>query len=419
MPFVPGFKPSTHAPLFRNSPWPTGTNLTIQLPGLPTINVDATSFGLCGGMSFLARDIFEAGTPQLQGRNSQRIPVALAGYIMSRLIDSFNSPDIVARWLASTQALDHGTVLRGPGLFAATVAECTAVTDDIDAGVLCPIGVILVESFAPWAVFDNHVELVYGYERSGTELTLFVYDCNRPGMDDRTITIDDSAPRPAKTISTNATDGDGARAGTVRGFFRVPYVFKDPAHAYIDDAVTSIAVVPPVRMEAGEQATVTVNALNRGSTTWTPGQGYRLGSQAPQDSLTWGLSRVELPGGSSVAPDGTASFTFRISAPAGAGEFGFAWQMVHEMVVWFGTRTPRLPVAVGSTQGTVCTQLHRQYTAVRREAAEVQADLDAVDWSDPFTARREAAALARRLRGLRAQLASIENEQVAAGCAPG
>jgi hypothetical protein len=419
MPFVPGFKPSTRAPMFRNGPWPTGTNLAVQLQGLPAINVDATSFGLCGGMSFLARDIFEAGTPQLQGRNPQRIPVALAQYILSRLLDSFSGPNVVGQWLASTQALDHETVLRGPGLFAATVTQCPAITADIDAGVLCPIGVILVESFAPWAVFDNHVELVYGYERSGAELTLFVYDCNRPGEDDRTITLDDSAARPAKTISTNATDGDGARARTVRGFFRLPYVFKDPAPAYIDDAVASIAVAPPARMQPGVQASVTVNAVNRGSTTWTPGQRFRLGSQAPQDSQTWGLNRVELPGGTPVIPDATVSFTFPISAPTRAGESGFAWQMVHEMVTWFGTRTPWLPVAVGSTQGPVCSRLHEQHEAVSREAAEVQADLNAVDWSDPFMARREAAMLARRLRELNRQLMKIETEQVDAGCAPG
>lgn len=424
MPFVPGFKPSTHAPLFGNSPWPTGTNLTVELPGITAVNVDATRFGLCGGMSFLARDIFEAGTPQLQGTSSQRVPVALAQYILRRLLDSFSinssgGSNVVSQWLAYTQALDHETVLRGPGLFAATVAQCPFITADIDAGVLCPIGVVLVESFAPWAVFDNHVELVYGYERSGSELTLFVYDCNRPGRDDRTITLDDSAWRPAKAISTNATGGDGARAGTVRGFFRLPYIFKDPAPAYIDDAVTSIAVAPPSIMQPGEQTRVTVNAVNRGSTTWTPGQGFRLGSQAPQDSLIWGLHRVELPGAASVVPDATASFTFPISAPNMAGEIGFAWQMVHEMVAWFGTRTPLLPVAIGSTQGPVCSTLREQHGAVSREAADVQADLNAVDWSDPFTARREAAVLARRLRELRAQLVRIETAQIAAGCAPG
>jgi hypothetical protein len=32
MPFIAGFNPSTHAPLFHNSPWPNGTNLTV-LPG--------------------------------------------------------------------------------------------------------------------------------------------------------------------------------------------------------------------------------------------------------------------------------------------------------------------------------------------------------------------------------------------------
>ncbi|MEU5045877.1 hypothetical protein [Streptomyces griseorubiginosus] len=72
---VPGFLPSTRAPRFGNSPWPAGTALEISVFGLPVTSVDGTRMGLCGGMSFVARDIHEAGTPQLRGTSSQRVPV--------------------------------------------------------------------------------------------------------------------------------------------------------------------------------------------------------------------------------------------------------------------------------------------------------------------------------------------------------
>ncbi len=65
MPIVPGFLPSTVAPLFPNGPWPPGMGLRVSVPGLPTVALDVTHLGLCGGMSFLARDVFESGAPRL------------------------------------------------------------------------------------------------------------------------------------------------------------------------------------------------------------------------------------------------------------------------------------------------------------------------------------------------------------------
>src|SRR5437764_2463740 len=95
---VPGFLPSTRAPLFHNGPWPAGTSLAVSILGLPAVSLDATAMGLCGGMSFLARDIFESGTPQLRNRVASEIPLQLAQHVLGRLIDSFTGPQIVARW---------------------------------------------------------------------------------------------------------------------------------------------------------------------------------------------------------------------------------------------------------------------------------------------------------------------------------
>src|SRR6266566_7555029 len=100
MPSVPNFLPSTSAPLFYNGPWPPGTNLSISIPGLPAVTVDATQMGLCGGMSFLARDIHESGTEQLRNRDSRRIPAALAQHVLGRLIQSF---DGAPSWPAGSQ----------------------------------------------------------------------------------------------------------------------------------------------------------------------------------------------------------------------------------------------------------------------------------------------------------------------------
>src|SRR5436189_6476136 len=121
MPSVPNFLPSTSAPLFYNGPWPPGTNLSISIAGLPAVTVDATQMGLCGGMSFLARDIHESGTPQLRSTSSRAIPLPLGRHILTRLLDSFVGPGVIPYWIHATQELDHGTWFWGKGLYAETV----------------------------------------------------------------------------------------------------------------------------------------------------------------------------------------------------------------------------------------------------------------------------------------------------------
>ena len=64
MPYVSGFLPSRSAPLFHNGPWPAGLDLRISLAGLPAASIDVTQMGLCGGMSFLARDIHDLADEQ-------------------------------------------------------------------------------------------------------------------------------------------------------------------------------------------------------------------------------------------------------------------------------------------------------------------------------------------------------------------
>jgi Ig-like domain from next to BRCA1 gene len=422
MPSVPAFLPSQNAPLFPNDgqpngqpdPWPRGTNLSVSILGLPPVSIDATHMGLCGGMSFLTRDIFESARPQLRGRHASSIPLPLAQHILSRLVQSFDGAATVQRWIVLTQALDHDTIVWGAGLFRETVRECSGVMRDIDAGVLCPIGVVLVQSWGAWDVFQNHVELVWGYERFGDILRLHTYDCNRPGRDDIFIELDISSPTPAKPITTNGTDIP-TMPGRIRGLFRLPYAHADPSPAYVDDAVVTAMELPPARMEPRATAQATLVLRNTGSTTWTEAAGYRLGSQDPQDNTTWGTNRVTLPVG--VDPNQTATVKFTVSAPPTVGQYGFSWQMVHENVTWFGTRTPSVHIGIGPTTG-LCEQLHQQHIGLAEQMDDVRAEIADLDWSDPIT-RHEAGVLARRARALQIQITNLETQQVAAGCAPG
>jgi hypothetical protein len=101
----------------------------------------------------------------------------------------------------------------------------------------------------------------------------------------------------------------------------------------------------PLEMVAGMPAQVSITMKNTGVTTWRWSQGYKLGSQ-PGGDMTWGLKRVLLVQGESIAPRKTKTFTFNVTAPTEPGIYDFQWRMVHEGVSWFGELTPKLSITV-------------------------------------------------------------------------
>jgi hypothetical protein len=103
----------------------------------------------------------------------------------------------------------------------------------------------------------------------------------------------------------------------------------------------------PTSMQGGQSYTVSVTMQNTGSTTWTNDANYRLGSQNPQDNVTWGFNRVYLP--SVVSPGAQVTFTFDVTAPTTPGTYNFQWRMVQDGVEWFGDYTPNVLVSVSGT----------------------------------------------------------------------
>lgn len=105
----------------------------------------------------------------------------------------------------------------------------------------------------------------------------------------------------------------------------------------------------PTVMEAGQVYNVLVTMNNNGSATWTIADGYKLGSQNPQDNGTWGTGRVYLPDGVAVSPGSGHTFNFNVTAPSTPGTYNFQWRMVQEGVEWFGDYTPNILIDVVST----------------------------------------------------------------------
>lgn len=122
-------------------------------------------------------------------------------------------------------------------------------------------------------------------------------------------------------------------------------ILTAPPNATAGNAALFIAQSVPATLVAGQTYSVSVSMLNTGANPWTAATGYQLSSQSPVDNLTWGLSRVSLPG--TVTPGSAVTFNFLISAPDTGGTGDFQWQMLQEGVGAFGEQTPRLPLPVG------------------------------------------------------------------------
>ncbi|MEY4731244.1 MAG: hypothetical protein RL681_190 [Candidatus Parcubacteria bacterium] len=114
------------------------------------------------------------------------------------------------------------------------------------------------------------------------------------------------------------------------------------------DNAAYVSQTVPTSLVVGQTATVSITMRNTGQASWTAAGLYRLGSQNPQDNLTWGVGRLFLPANVTVNPNGTWTFTFNIRAPATPNTYNFQWRMLQESVAWFGDYTPNVAITVTS-----------------------------------------------------------------------
>ena len=105
-----------------------------------------------------------------------------------------------------------------------------------------------------------------------------------------------------------------------------------------------VSQVVPAGVEAGGAFDVEITMQNTGTTTWSQGEDYRLGSLSPQDNDTWGTQRILMDEGATTATGESYTFTTSLTAPAAHGTHDFQWGMVHEHVEWFGEATSLVAV---------------------------------------------------------------------------
>jgi hypothetical protein len=218
----------------------------LRLPGTG-IGVGNAADGLCGGMTFMARDLFDHRlTPPPDVTPPSDGPVFR--YLVARAITSFDLPAGPAKYELWMGLPDHSSFFGMAGVVWRMLAqEWPAVRADLDRGVPCPLGLVRTRSWNPKDLGKNHQVLAYGYDLTtaagsvGGELRVFVYDPYWPGRDDVAIRVSLADPLESSTVAY--VDGDAP----VRGFFRSIYRPADPS---------SVVPVPPTGPAVGEPAGV-------------------------------------------------------------------------------------------------------------------------------------------------------------------
>jgi len=102
----------------------------------------------------------------------------------------------------------------------------------------------------------------------------------------------------------------------------------------------------PQTLNPGQTFTANITFKNAGQCTWTAANGYKLGSQNPENNTSWGTSRALLGSSDSIAPGQSKTFVLNAKAPSTSGAYGFQWRMVREGVNWFGPATPNVAIYV-------------------------------------------------------------------------
>jgi len=219
--FVPNFKPSTHGLPFDNT-FPKAPVVSVNLPGLGEKGFGDASGGLCGGMVFMARDLFEAGIAPPSMDTPREPGSPLHKYLCDRLLASFNLPSGVLKYYEWMTAPDTDSFLRHSPAARTVNEEWPAIRAELDAGRLAALGLVTEQSFNPSKLGDCHQVLAYGYQlNEATSIArVFVYDPNVPRDDNVTLMLDMN--KPSLDYSADAS---------FRGFFLTPYSRDDPARA--------------------------------------------------------------------------------------------------------------------------------------------------------------------------------------------
>jgi hypothetical protein len=185
-----------------------------------------TVMGLCGGMSFVVRDLFDRHLDPPSDTEPPRRGSRSYSALFRRQVQSFDwlrlpfrfwrlsalHPEPPTWWSRLLRARRLGDIVRDE--------EWPAIRAEIDAGRLAHVGALRFLSADPRKLTLNHQVLAYAYRAEPDAVTIRIYDPNWPDRDDVELLMDLSdAAAPRFSQST----GEALYA-----FFHARYTAADP-----------------------------------------------------------------------------------------------------------------------------------------------------------------------------------------------
>lgn len=181
--------------------------------------------GLCGGMAFTVRDLFEARVDPPPDRDAPTPDSPRYRALFRRQVESFDWFRLPIRfWILGVLHADPATwwsrVLRRSPLGELTRdVGWPAIRDEIDAGRLAQVGLIRHPCPNPTHLTRNHQVLAYAYRAEPDAVTIRVYDPNWPDRDDVELRLDLTGAAPQCSQSTGEP---------LHGFFLTRYAPARP-----------------------------------------------------------------------------------------------------------------------------------------------------------------------------------------------
>lgn len=251
------FRPSQHGFLFVNSfdGSPIGD---IGIPGASVIakGVVGARFGLCGGMSFAAADLFRAGVARPAQATVPPPRSAWYEYIHARQAESVGRDlGVVHLFVAWMHAPDNGLT----GVRVQTLAALESMRGPLEAGRGAVVGMVFPgqKRGRARALWEHHQVLAYRVESRGAGggagkvgasplWRVFIYDPNYPTRDDAMIEVRPVVAAWARTgTATPFVPVIGAAVerrvpgrdrSPLRGIFGIPYTPRVPPASLFEGA---------------------------------------------------------------------------------------------------------------------------------------------------------------------------------------
>ena len=219
---ISGFLPSQNGLKYRNS-WPDVPYFSIPTP-FGNIPVGDASNGMCGGMVYAVRDLFEANRLPPADTTNPAPNSRAFNFLYARLLQSFDLPVGVATYYAwmNLPRNDAPNGIRGTS-WKTIMETMPKLRKTINDGHLCPLGLVCVQSANPFDLGLNHQVLAWEYSDNGPKTTVKLYDPNIPNNDSVTITFDNSKPDQTTDFIHSERDEP------IFGFFTTNYSPENPS----------------------------------------------------------------------------------------------------------------------------------------------------------------------------------------------